>query len=209
MAQHMLLIVVAAPLLAAGSFGLAGLGLLPVRRRARLARWRLALRRSPVTGFLWLPVTAWLAHVLALWGWHLPGAYDAALRSPPLHLLEHACFLLTAWAFWWHVLRTGRLRMPAGLAVLYVAAVSVPSAALGAVLTFASRPLYLDQARAALAAGVDPLVDQQLAGLVMWVPADVVYLAVTVVLFLPWLAALSGGPSGDTEPVRLAPGEAG
>lgn len=209
MTQHMLLIVVAGPLLAAGSPGVALVLTLPVRQRATVARVRHALRTAPVLRLVFAPVTAWLGAILALWAWHLPAAYDAALAHDLVHVLEHASFLLTAWAFWWHVLSTGRQRMSGAVAVLYVFATTLPSAALGAVLTFAREPLYPAEAGLAAAQGVDPLVDQQLAGLVMWVPADLVYLAVSVALFLPWLTALAG--SDDDELVtapELAPDRA-
>jgi len=186
MAQHMLLVVVAAPLLAAGAPGVPLLLVLPVRWRARFSRARVALRRAPVLRALYLPVSAWVLQVAVLWGWHLPGAYQAALDSPWLHELEHALLVVTAWMFWWHVLSAGRRRMSGLVAVVYSFAATMPMAALGAVLTLAPRPLYPGLAAQAAAAGIDPLTDQQLAGLIMWVPPDVVYLAMTVALFLPW-----------------------
>jgi cytochrome c oxidase assembly factor CtaG len=209
MGQHMLLIVVAAPMLAASSPGTPLLLVLPVRRRAQLARLRRRMRTGSTTGWLYLPVTAWLLHVATLWGWHLPAAYDAATSSPWLHATEHLMFLLTAWAFWWHVLAvrepvpaanapaTGDRSLRGPLAVLYVFATMLPMSALGAVLTFAPAPLYPGQVHLALEAGIDPLTDQQLAGLIMWIPADIVYLLVAVVLFLPWLTALAGDDEAD------------
>jgi cytochrome c oxidase assembly factor CtaG len=218
MGQHMMLIVVAAPLLAVSAPGTPLLLVLPVRQRARLARLRLGLRTRTSTGWLFLPVTAWLLHVATLWGWHLPAAYDAATASPALHATEHLMFLVTAWAFWWHVLagrepvavssgppRVGR-SLSGPMAVLYVFATMLPMSALGAVLTFARSPLYPGQVHLALESGINPLTDQQLAGLVMWIPADVVYLLVVVALFLPWLTSLAGD---DDEELVGAPVPAG
>ena len=191
MAQHMLLVVVAAPLLAAGAPAVPLLLLLPVRWRPAVTRARLALRRAPVLRTLYLPVTAWVLQVAVLWGWHLPEAYRAALDSPALHELEHVLLIGTAWMFWWHMLAAGRRRMTGISAVVYSFAATLPMAALGAVLTLAPRPLYPQVAAQTAAAGADPLTDQQLAGLIMWVPPDVVYLAMTVVLFLPWFTRYS------------------
>jgi cytochrome c oxidase assembly factor CtaG len=202
MAQHMLLAVAAAPLLAAGAPAVPLLLMLPVRWRAPVARVRVALRRAPGVRVLYLPVTAWILQVAVLWGWHLPGAYAAAETSPLLHALEHALFIGTAWMFWWHMLAAGRRRMSGLAAVVYSFAATLPMAALGAVLTLAPKPLYPGLAAQATAAGFDPLTDQQLAGLIMWIPPDVVYLAMTVVLFLPWFTRYS-----EPEAVLAAPEE--
>jgi cytochrome c oxidase assembly factor CtaG len=202
MTQHMALIVVAAPLLAAGAPGTALVLALPVRWRAAVARWRHAARRMPVVGTLFLPVTAWLAHLAALWLWHLPVVFDAAQGSPLLHGLEHASFLLTAWAYWWHLLSPQRHRLTGAAAVGYVFATMLPMTALGAVITFAGSPLYPDTAAHVVARGADPMTDQQLAGLVMWVPTDVMYLLTSVALFLPWLSSLdpTGGEAPEIRP---------
>ncbi len=213
MGQHMLLMVVAAPLLAAGAPGTPLVLLLPVRGRGRVARFRQRVRHAPVTRELLRPVTGWLLSIATLWVWHLPPMYEAALSSPVLHALEHACFLLGAWAFWWHVLHEGPQRVRGGAAVLYVFAATLPAAALGAVLTFATTPLYPSQAEGAVAAGLDPVRDQQLAGLIMWVPPDVLYLLLTVALFLPWLTRMAEdddrhapSPTGHA-PTALVSGE--
>lgn len=198
MTQHMVLIVVAAPLLAAGAPGTALVLALPMRWRAAVARWRHVARHLPVVGALFLPVTAWLVHVAALWLWHLPLVFDAAHDSPVLHGVEHASFLLTAWAYWWHLLSPQRHRLTGAAAVGYVFATMLPMTALGAVITFAGSPLYPETAAHVVARGADPMTDQQLAGLVMWVPTDVMYLLTSVALFLPWLSGLD--PVGSDAP---------
>ncbi|WP_067172043.1 cytochrome c oxidase assembly protein [Microtetraspora niveoalba] len=206
MGQHMLLMVVAAPLLAAGAPGLVLPLVLPPRWRARLA----ALRHVSRTALrpLYLPVTAWAVHSAVLWIWHLPAAYDLALDVEPVHVAEHACFLAAAWLLWWHVVTPTRHRLCPPVAMLYMFVTALPAAALGAVLTLAPAPLYPSQAAAAAASGVNPLTDQQLAGLVMWVPADVVYFAAIVVFFLAWMGTAERGNDAMTLP-SSSPGEAG
>jgi cytochrome c oxidase assembly factor CtaG len=183
MAQHLVILTVATPLIAVGSPGPAMLAALPPSARHQLVHAGHRCPRFPA------PV-AWLLFVTALWVWHLPAVYDAAVRSTPVHLLEHACFLLAAWLFWHCLVRMMRTPGRSIAAAAYVAAVVPPGAALGAVLTFPDHLLYPAQAAHARAIGVDPLLDQRIAGLVMWVPLDLVYLAVAIWLFARWLGGL-------------------
>jgi putative membrane protein len=158
MVQHMLLIALAAPLL--------------VWARP-LAQWRAAL--GPHLDLLTHPLLRstrhpwWWAcvHAAVLWGWHAPVPYMAAIQNNWLHALEHACFLLSAWAFWWSVLHASPTRRSAAL--LAIAFTLMHTGFLGALLTFAAMPLYFSESRS--------LADQQLAGLLMWVPGSIVYLA--------------------------------
>lgn len=185
MTQHVVLIMVAGPLLAASAPGTALLAGLPPGVRRPLVR---VVHHLPLTVVLSAPV-AWLLQVAAMWIWHLPAAYDLAVENELAHVAEHACFLLTAWLFWWHLLSPRRLLhgMPA---VFYLAASVPPGAALGAVLTFPQHTLYPVQAHLAAEAGINPLLDQRIAGLVMWVPLDFAYLVLAVVLFARWLQSL-------------------
>jgi putative membrane protein len=114
-----------------------------------------------------------------LWIWHLPGAYDLALANVAVYWGMQLSLLLSAVAFWRAVLAPDA--QPAG-AVLFVVAGFVQMALLGAVLTFAPDPLYAIHQTAPLAWGLDPLADQQLGGLLMWVPAGVPYAVVAAVL---------------------------
>jgi len=200
MAEHLVLIVVTAPLLVLARPGaVVAVGMPREVRGAVLgAAHRLGVLRglSSATAAL----VAWCLHVGALWAWHLPAAYDAALRSPLLHLVEHASFLGTAWLFWWHVAALARRRGAGAAAAAYVATAIPPGAALGAVLTFPDHPLYRLQAARAAADGADPLLDQRIAGLVMWVPLDFAYLALAVWLFGSWLARLDGRRDADDGP---------
>lgn len=200
MAQHMVILVVVAPLLALGSPGQVLLTALPASVRRPLV----ALAHRLPGRALATPL-AWLLCVAALWLWHLPAPYDAAVRSPGMHLLEHATFLLTGWIFWARLVRLARTPGRGVSAAAYVAAAVPPGAALGAVLTFADRPLYPLQAAHARATGVDPLVDQRIAGIVMWVPLDLVYLAVAVWLFARWLRGVQGIDTGGELPADVRP----
>lgn len=114
----------------------------------------------------------------ALWLWHLPAAYDAALSNVAVYWAMQATLLLPALAFWRAVLAPQA--DPVG-AALFVLAGYVQMALLGAVLTFAPGPLYAAHAVAPLAFGLAPLADQQIGGLLMWVPAGLPY-AVTLAL---------------------------
>lgn len=202
MAQHMVLILLAAPALALGAPGVPLLAGMPRRLRQRLVRWTHLLPLA----LLAAPATAWVLQVGLMWAWHLPAAFDAAERSEFLHAVEHACFLLPAWLFWWQLATASRRRLRGPVAVLYVVTAMLPGAALGALLTFAGAPLYPSQAMAATAAGVDPLRDQQLAGLAMWIPMDLGYLAVAAGLFLHWFRRIGEGgtPRPDTGSARPA-----
>ena len=198
MIQHLLLILVAAPLLVGGSTGTAVALALPVGARRKVRRWErerwtAAVRRA----FSW-PVPVLMLHLTTLYLWHLPVLYQAALTSEMLHALEHASFFGTAWLFWWLIVdEKGRRKLRDGSAVLFVFLSGLASGALGALLTFAPRPLYPVQALGARAWGLTPLTDQQLAGLIMWVPAGVIYVLTAAVLFLRWMSAMDTSVSRE------------
>ena len=188
MTQHMLLVVVAAPLLLAGDLGLATLWALnvPARRRAtawwRRARWLPAIWRA-----LRLPFVAWTLHVGALWLWHLPTLYGAALRDERVHVAEHAVFFLTALLFWYPVVERARSRYRVGVTVLYLFAAALQCTILGAAIAFARHPWYVEHYATTAAWGLTPLEDQQFAGLIMWIPASLAYLVALVPSVLPVL----------------------
>ncbi|MEW6272990.1 MAG: PQQ-dependent catabolism-associated beta-propeller protein [Thermodesulfobacteriota bacterium] len=187
MVQHEVLMLVSAPLLALSRPLLALLLGMPLR-------WRRALgqgARRPGVQRAWRtitnPLVAWSLHAIALWIWHVPALFQATLHSDLLHALQHASFLLSALLFWWAVIHGGAGVVGYGAAVLYVFTTSVHSGLLGALLTFASTPWYPEYARTAPAWGLTPLDDQRLGGLVMWIPAAVVYLVAALALFAGWL----------------------
>jgi cytochrome c oxidase assembly factor CtaG len=199
MAQHMVLIIVAAPLLGLGGAGLPLTLALPRSGRRLAAR----VRSGAVGRWLRLPVRRALAvgvlHTAVLWFWHLPGPYTAALHSPVVHAGEHLSFLVAAWLLWSAVLAPSRHRLNGGMAFLLLFGVGMTAAALGAVLTFAPSPLYPGHALAPT--GGDPLTDQQLAGLVMWIPMDMVVLGLALSVFLRWFTGL-GSPGERARPAE-------
>lgn len=164
--HHVVLIAVAAPLLALA---------FPQRGRALLP----------------LGVTA-LLHAAALWFWHLPQAYDAGIGGALPYWAMQASLLGTGVLLWRQMLadETG-----AGAALLALLATIVQMGMLGALLVFARSPLYAPHLLTTEAFGLSPLADQQLAGLVMWVPAVLPYLAAAVLRLLP-LAASGAPPAG-------------
>jgi putative membrane protein len=186
MTQHELLMLVAAPLLTLGRPVVPILMALPLRRRVQLG----AAIKSRLAAALLAPVTVFILHAAALWAWHLPVLYEAAVRSDSIHLLQHMCFTGTACLFWWGILRGRYGRLGYGAAVFYVFATSVHSAGLGALLTFAGRPLYSLYAARAHTHGADALADQQLAGLLMWIPAGVAFLVFGLAIFAAWLGEI-------------------
>lgn len=186
MAQHELLMAVAAPLLVLGRPVVPFLWGLPIGSRRIAGHWAATPPIRATWHALTLPSVAWTVHAIAIWAWHAPRLYDAAVTSDLVHALQHASFLSSALLFWWALIhgRNGRLRY--GASVLYIFTTALHTTALGAVLTLASRPLY--PAYAATAAwGLTALEDQQLAGLIMWVPAGIAYLIAALALMAGWL----------------------
>lgn len=187
MTQHTLLMLVAAPLLTFAHPVYAWLWALGDRRREPVAR---AFRgRTVVRGWRWLtaPITVFLLQAIALWIWHIPALYEAALRSDVVHALEHLCFVLSASLFWWAMMHGRYGRAGYGLAVLYVFLTAVHSSALGALLVVSPNAWYGDYVRQADAWHLDALGDQQLAGLLMWIPASVIFIVFGLALFAAWL----------------------
>lgn len=186
MVQHELLMVVAAPLMALGAPLVALLWTAPAAWRRPIAG---VFKRPPITAmWAWLtaPGVAWLLHAVALWLWHVPRLYDYAARHEGVHVVQHLCFLLTAALFWWGMLRGRYGRAGYGAAVVYVFATAIHSGLLGAVLTVAPR-VWFDVYATPHAAGPSPLEDQQLAGLLMWIPAGIVLIAGGLCFFAAWL----------------------
>jgi putative membrane protein len=191
MVQHLLLVGVAAPLLVLGAPLLGAVWALPRGGRRVLAHaWRRVGPLRTLAHALASPASAWLLHAAALWAWHVPSLYDAAVESEWVHTLEHLSFLGTALLFWGVVLHpAGQLRHVQGVGVLYVFTFAMQSGILGALLTFSERPWYAAHLGTTRAWGVTPLEDQQLAGVVMWAPGGLIYLLVLGALFMEWLQA--------------------
>jgi putative membrane protein len=181
MLQHLLLLTIAPPLLVLSRPAITVAHALgrPLRRlHAANACLGKVSRRQEL---------AWLAFTLALWVWHAPPLYKAALQSPFVHLAEHACFVLAGLWLWSIVLNSrGAVRnVPAN--VLLVFGSMLQMSLLGALMTFSGTPWY-EGAYGSGLAGLTPVEDQHLAGVMMWIPTNFVLLAALVYTLLLWLA---------------------
>jgi cytochrome c oxidase assembly factor CtaG len=195
MIQHVLLLVVAAPLIVlAAPWNRLWRGLsLDLRRQlarglaqGERTRWLRACSRT-----LGSPVGAFLAFSVVLLAWHVPALFDATLRSATLHALEHTLFLATAVMFWKHALDSPPLRAPLSSVqrVAYVIGAMVLSWVLAVVLALAAHPLYAHYAHEATRpGGISALTDQQLAAGVMWVPGSITFVVVIFAYVHRWLA---------------------
>ncbi len=202
MVQHEVLMIVAAPLLVVGCPLAAWAWGLPRAWRAAIGGFfhHPAWRRpwQVVTA----PVAAWALHAAALWGWHLPVLFDAALANEAVHAVQHAAFLFTALLFWWSLVEADR-RGRHGVALLSLFTTFAHTGALGALLTLAGVPLYAPYFGTTSVHGLTPLEDQQLGGLVMWIPSGLLYLACGLVLAAHALAS-SSAPGRGGAPQKLS-----
>lgn len=186
MAQHEILMLIAAPLLVLAQPLASMIWGLPFEARravGRIAKFG-AIQQS--WRFLTRPLTAWTLHAIALWGWHAPALFQATLRSEWVHTAQHLSFFLTALLFWWSLFRE---HDPAayGYGVFYIFSTAVHTGILGALLTFSHVVLYPAYTATAPLWGFTALEDQQIGGLIMWVPAGLVYMAAGLGLFWLWL----------------------
>jgi putative membrane protein len=186
MAQHEFLILVAAPLLVLGRPLAPLLKGIPMPWRKKLGQWSRRPRARQAWLALTAPSVAWSIHAVALWLWHAPGLFEATLSSDWIHSAQHASFLCSALLFWWSLLH-GRGRANYGAAVLYIFTTAVHTSILGALLTFARDVWYPAYSATTKAWGFSPLEDQQIGGLIMWIPAGLVYLAAGLALLGLWL----------------------
>jgi putative membrane protein len=187
MTEHEILMVVGAPLLVVARPIGGMLWALPPEMRRTLG----GIGRVPVLERLWAwlvdPLTATTLHGIALWVWHLPALYEPALTNSLVHWLQHLSFFVTALFFWWSLLR-GRARQRGyGAAVFYLFVTALHSGFLGILLAVARAPLFPNQTSVATEWGLTPLEDQQLAGLIMWVPAGIVYAGAALALAALWI----------------------
>ena len=185
MVQHLLLLMVAPPLI------LLGQPVLPILRG--LPQWIFKDALGPFLGCRELksagraivhPVVSWLAMASVMVVWHLPAAYELGLRSPGWHEVEHACFFLAAILFWWPVVGVWPSRPvePRWAIIPYLALADVVNTALSAVLTFSDHVIYPSYQLAPRLWGISALADQATAGVIMWVPGSIAFLAPAVVL---------------------------
>jgi putative membrane protein len=187
MTQHEVLMLVAAPLLVLGRPLVPFLWALPLGWRQTLGE--AGKRRFAKVVWRWLtnPLVAWAIHAVALWVWHAPLLFQAALESDLIHTLQHVSFLGSALLFWWALIHGRKGLMGYGAAVLYVFTTSAHSGVLGALITFARRVWYPAYNETTVSWGLTPLEDQQLGGLIMWVPAATVYVIAGLALMVGWM----------------------
>jgi putative membrane protein len=187
MTQHEVLMLLAAPLLVLSRPLVPYLWALPARMRSSVG----AVGKKRGVRVVWRtltnPLVAWAIHAVALWLWHAPVLFQATLRSDFVHTLQHLSFLGSALLFWWALIHSRRGVMSYGAAVLYMFTTSVHSGVLGALLTFAHTVWYPAYATTTGSWGLTPLEDQQLGGLIMWVPAGLVYIVAGLALMVGWM----------------------
>jgi cytochrome c oxidase assembly factor CtaG len=204
MTEHLLLTVGAAPLLLLASPLVPLLWGLPDQERrgaVRMLRPHGVLFR--LGSFLARPAVAVTAFVTFFALWHVPALYDAAQGQSVVHYAEHTLFFVTALLFWWPVIHPGggARRLARIAAIGYVSIPMLEGTLIGALLTFAQRPFYATYLTAPRLTGLSPLDDQQLAGLIMWIPGGLVYGAAIL-----WLLA---GVLRDEETAEAALDEGG
>jgi putative membrane protein len=199
MVQHELLMVVAAPLLVLGRPAVTMLWALPKTTRlavggvARWNAWRVLWRWAS------RPFDAWLIHGIVIWVWHVPVLFQATLQSDVVHALQHLSFMTSALLFWW-VVMFPRRQNALGLSLVYLFTTAVHTGVLGALMSMSRSVWYPAYGTDAAAWGLTPIQDQQLAGLVMWIPASIAYLGAALFVVYRWLrrAEWTVGPDART-----------
>jgi cytochrome c oxidase assembly factor CtaG len=193
MIEHELIMLVATFLLAASSAGgVLAWGLPRPLRHGLGGSWKAPLQRLWRT--LTEPVTATAIQAIVLWAWHAPPLFDRALDSLGWHIAQHACFFLSSLLFWWAMLHPRGRASGYGVSAACLFATSLIGGALGALMSFSSSPWYADYAAMGMTGiGTDPVTDQRLAGLIMWIPGGLVHGAAALALFYKWLKASEGG----------------
>lgn len=189
MIEHELVMAVSAPLLV-------------VARSIAVLLWglprsiRQLVHRAMKTAFV---VRAWeigsaatsatVLHGVAIWAWHAPILFDATVTDIPLHRLQHLSFFLTAVVFWWAMI----WRSDRGVAAWHLFLTMLHTSLLGALIALSPEVVYVSQTRSAPDWHLTPLEDQQLAGLVMWVPGGIIYAGAALLMLALWIARSSRG----------------
>jgi len=171
MIEHELVMAVAAPLLALAKP--IGVIFWSMPRKVRRSLGRGLSGRVPRTIWyaLTIPLVATLLHAIAIWGWHAPVLFDATVSNVLLHRLQHVSFFLTGLLFWWSVIWVSSR----GAAAWHLFVTMMHTSVLGALLTFAPNVIFVAQTRYADQWGMTALEDQQLAGVIMWIPGGLIY----------------------------------
>jgi len=187
MTQHEILMLVAAPLLVLGRPLVTFLWALPLRGSRSLGN----IAKITWLNRLWrtftIPLVAWFVHAIALWVWHVPILFEAVLHHEWVHTAQHLSFFISALLFWWALIHGPQGAMGYGAAVLYLFTTSIHSGVLGALITVAGSVWYPSYVGLTSSWGLTPLEDQQLGGLIMWIPAGLVYVIAGLALFAGWL----------------------
>lgn len=191
MLQHMILMMIVPPFILLGDPAIPLLRGLPLRvSRDVLGK---ILSWSPLQRLgsrLTNPAVAWLLMALAMLGWHIPAAYETALRSPGWHEVEHICFLAASLLFWWPVIQPwpSRAQWPRWTMPLYLLFADFVNSALSAFLTFSDRVLYPWYSAVPRLAGISAQGDQVAAGVSMWVIGSFAFLIPAVIITVLWLS---------------------
>jgi putative membrane protein len=188
MVQHILLALVAAPLIALSAPITL---LLRVSSTATRRRWILPVLHARVTRIVSFPVVTWLVFAAVMWGTHFTPLFDAALEDPLIHDFEHALLLGSALLFWWPAvaLDPAPWRMTHPVRALYTFLQMTQNTFLAVVLLNAQIVLYPHYATLARTWGPSPLADQQLAAGIMWVAGDVIFLSAIMLQLVGWSRA--------------------
>lgn len=187
MIEHELIMLVASLLLAAsGAGGVLAWGLPRPLRLALGGGWKSPLQRAWKR--LTEPVTATVIQGIVMWAWHAPALFDRALESFGWHVAQHACFFVSSLLFWWAMLHPRGDRAGCGLSAACLFITSLIGGALGALMSFSASPWYAQYAAMGMSGiGLDPVTDQQLAGLIMWIPGGMVHGVAALICFYRWL----------------------
>ncbi len=188
MVQHMLLLFVVPPLLVWGRPPVAFMWAFRSRSRRVLGNLWTRLRLNRVVQALMHPSVVWVAFTGSFVFWHFPKPFQWALENEGIHTLEHLCFLITGLMFWTIVIEpSGRRRLSYGATLVHVATTAILGGLPGALILLAQYPLYPVQTAGAAAWGLTPMQDQQLAGVIMWVPGGFAYVATVSWIFARWM----------------------
>lgn len=207
MIQHMLIMNVSAPILVLGMPGMAYLWALPLAQRRWIGGWKRRGTAGRVGHYLlWQPLLLWALFAFTLWIWHLPVLYEGALHNDLFHDLQHFTFLVSACLFWRVLLDpVSRLRMSRAVAVFYLFLTSLHATFLGVFMALAPSVWYPTYVGRTDAWNVSALQDQQLAGLIMWMPACMAYAIVAAVMLALWLEKESRPDVSKNEPTVREP----
>lgn len=210
MTQHEILMLISAPLLVLGRPLIPFLYSFSRHWRQRVGDVSRTRVIRNAWAFISAPASAWFISAAALWAWHAPWLFTRAIENDWIHAAQHTTFLLTALLFWWPLMN-GAPSMGYGGAMVYVFTTAMHTSVLGALLTFARTPWYAPYFTTAPIWHLAPLEDQQLGGLIMWIPAGILLLAAFLILLVKWMrqsddrwqytrmAQLSGLPVGNVK----------